>query len=196
MPKKNSKKEETLAKAPARERLLDSAYELFNRDGIHKTGIDKIIKNAGVAKMSFYSHFPSKQDLVLEYLRIRDREWFDLINSFISEAPEPEEKLLQIFEALKAWYDKDNFYGCPFINGLAEFEELSSPAVTTCITQHFVKTEELVADLLQQMGQSKTGLTEKICLQIVGSIVLAKVSKSSAPAMLAKEMTEQILSKK
>ena len=192
MSEKNNKNK--ARKSSARDRLIESAYKLFNRDGIHKTGIDKIIKNAGVAKMSFYSHFPSKRDLVIEYLNIRDKEWFELINSFVEKAETPEEKLIQIFEALKFWFDKDNFYGCPFINGLAEFEELESPNVSACISQHFDKTAKLLADLLQQMGQLKEDLPAKISMVIVGAIVLAQATKSSAPAIMAKDVTLQILS--
>ena len=192
MSEKDRKK--NAGKISVRDRLIDSAYELFNRDGIHKTGIDKIIKNAGVAKMSFYSHFPSKRDLVIEYLKVRDKEWFDLISSFVDKVEKPEEKLVQIFEALKSWFDQDNFYGCPFINGLAEFEELDNPNVSACISQHFDKTGELLAELLQQMDQSNKDLPAKISMIIVGAIVLAQATKSSAPAMMAKDVTLQVLS--
>lgn len=180
-------------KASVKERLLNSAHELFNRDGVHRTGIDKIIKNADVAKMSFYAHFPSKRDLVIEYLQIRDKEWFDLINSYVNKTDIPEEKLTLIFEALEAWFDKDNFYGCPFINGMAEFEELESPKVSSCISQHFEKTGELIQNILEQIGDFNNELSSKICMVIVGAIVLAQASKSSAPASMAKEVVEQLV---
>ena len=189
----SKKKEGSKEKVSVKEKLLNSAYELFNRDGIHKTGIDKIIKNAGVAKMSLYAHFSSKQDLVVEYLKIRDEEWFDLINSYIVKASKPEEKLLKIFEALEDWFDQDNFFGCPFINGMAEFEEFDNPTVSSCISQHFDKTGVLVEELLTEMKKPNKELVSKICMIIVGAIVLAQASRTSTPAVMAKEVVLQLV---
>ena len=58
---------------PARRRLLDTATRLFYEAGIHAVGIDRIIAEAGVAKATFYNHFPSKDDLVVAYIEEQDR---------------------------------------------------------------------------------------------------------------------------
>ena len=59
----------------ARDRILETAYELFARHGIQAIGVDEIIRQAGVAKATFYHHFPSKDDLVLEFLNLREERW-------------------------------------------------------------------------------------------------------------------------
>ena len=59
----------------ARDRIVDTAYDLFSRHGIRAVGVDRIVAESGVAKMSLYRHFPSKDDLVLAFLQERERRW-------------------------------------------------------------------------------------------------------------------------
>lgn len=61
--------------ASARERIVDTAYQLFSRHGIRAVGVDTIAAEAGIAKMTLYRHFPSKDDLVLEFLSRREERW-------------------------------------------------------------------------------------------------------------------------
>ena len=58
-----------------RDQLIDTALELFNRDGYRATGIDKILGECGVAKMTLYNHFGSKDELILAALKRRDARW-------------------------------------------------------------------------------------------------------------------------
>ena len=60
---------------PARERVLATALALFYRDGIRATGIDRVIAEAGVTKVTFYRHFPSKDALVVAFLESRQERW-------------------------------------------------------------------------------------------------------------------------
>jgi len=61
--------------ARARERILDTAYELFSRRGVRGVGIDEVIERAGVAKATLYRHFPSKDDLIIAFLDLREQRW-------------------------------------------------------------------------------------------------------------------------
>jgi AcrR family transcriptional regulator len=61
----------------ARQRILDTAYDLFSHRGIRAVGTDELIERAGVAKATFYRHFPSKDDLVLAFLDQRERVWVE-----------------------------------------------------------------------------------------------------------------------
>jgi len=110
-------------KAPARERLLKAAAELFYRDGVGATGIDAITAHAGVAKMSLYNNFSSKTDLVNAYIEARHKEWQELYRERLAHAATPRDRVLAIFdsyvdhaEMAYSW----GFRGCGLLNAAAE----------------------------------------------------------------------------
>lgn len=108
--------------ADARERIVDTAYELFARRGIRDVGINELINRAGVAKATFYRHFASKDELVLAFLEQRDRVW--TVDLVIADARRrggtPTEQLLAIFDVFGDWFRRDDFEACSFINILLE----------------------------------------------------------------------------
>src|SRR5215471_7151553 len=87
--------------ASLRDRILQTADELFYRHGIHSVGIDRIIEESGVAKMTFYRHFPSKTHLIAQYLAQKEQNWQRLVGQFTDTARTPAAKLLAIFDALE-----------------------------------------------------------------------------------------------
>jgi AcrR family transcriptional regulator len=110
------------SKPDARERILDTAYELFSRRAIRDVGVDEVIEQAGVAKATLYRHFPSKDDLVIAFLERREERW--TLAWVEAEARRrgttPEEQLLAIFELFDEWFQRDDFEACSFINVLLE----------------------------------------------------------------------------
>ena len=112
-----------------RERILDAAFGLFYQGGIHATGIDRVIEVSGVAKMTLYKYFPSKQDLVLAVLERRDLEWMAWFEQRVTTlAGAPNHRLLVLFDALSEWFHEESFSGCAFINACAEFAAPEHPA--------------------------------------------------------------------
>ena len=111
-------------KAPAggRERLLESAYELFARHGVRGVGIDEVIAHAGVAKATLYRHFQSKDDLVVAFLELRERRWsYGWVEVEARRRGDtPEEQLLAIFDAFDVWFRGRDYEGCSFVNVLFE----------------------------------------------------------------------------
>jgi AcrR family transcriptional regulator len=110
------------ADGPARERILETAYDLFARRGIRDVGIDEIIERAGVAKATLYRHFPSKDALVLAFLERREELW---TRGFVEAGARergktPEERLLAIFDVFDGWFRSKDFEACSFINVLLE----------------------------------------------------------------------------
>src|ERR671911_3197622 len=105
-----------------RERVLDTAYELFSRRGIRAVGIDEVVARAGVAKATLYRHFPSKNDLVLAFLERREqrwtREWVEA--EARRRGSTPELRLLAIFDLFDEWFRDSDFEACSFINVLLE----------------------------------------------------------------------------
>src|SRR5215510_12491579 len=92
----------------ARERIVTTAYSLFCRHGIRAVGIDTIIERSGVAKMTMYRHFASKDDLVLEVMRRREELWSEgwLGEQVARRAESPAGRLLAIFDVFDEWFRK------------------------------------------------------------------------------------------
>ena len=112
----------------ARERILDAAYDPSRR-GIRAVGIDSIIERSGVARMTLYRHFGSKDALVLAFLERREQRWTRTGSSARSRrTADPAERLLAIFDVFDEWFQRPEFEGCSFINVLLE---IADPA-TTC----------------------------------------------------------------
>jgi AcrR family transcriptional regulator len=109
-------------KVNARERVVSAAYPLFARRGVRDVGIEEIIRAAGVAKATFYRHFPTKEALVLAFLQRRD-EVFGiafLLDEIRQRATTPEERLLAIFDVFGEWFAREDYEACSFINTLFE----------------------------------------------------------------------------
>ena len=160
-----------------REHLVDTALELFSREGYHATGIDRILAEAGVAKMTLYNHFKSKDELILAALRRRDelfRNWF--MREVERRGQAPRERLLAVFDTLGAWFDKPSFSGCSFINASAEFGNPDDPIHGACAEhQHLVLG--YLTELARQAGaKDPEGLAESLMLLMEGAIVLRHVA--------------------
>jgi AcrR family transcriptional regulator len=112
--------ESAAAKSVAR--IMAVAYELFSRRGVRDVGVNELIERSGVAKATFYRHFPSKDSLVLAFLEQRDKQW--TVDAIVSEARRrgntPDEQLLAIFDVFGDWFLREDFEACSFINVLLE----------------------------------------------------------------------------
>ena len=140
------------AQAP-RERILDTAYELFSHRGVHDVGIDELIERAGVAKATLYRHFRSKDDLVLAFLEQREELWtYGWVEAEARRRGEtPEEQLLAIFDLFDEWFHRDDFEGCSFINVLLEIGNLDHP-VGRASADYLENIRSVVRTLAQEAG--------------------------------------------
>jgi AcrR family transcriptional regulator len=111
------------AKSPVRDRIFDSACHLFYRHGIHGVGVDAIAAEAGSNKMSFYRSFASKDALVTEYLREREREFWIWWDEAVAQYPNnPRRQIEALFEGLLVCRD-ESFRGCALGNAAVELSE-------------------------------------------------------------------------
>ena len=109
------------AESPARQRILDAAFGLFYARGIRAVGVDTIIAESGVAKATFYKHFPAKDDLVVAYLDRVDGVWSGQLHAAAEAAGDaPADQLVGLFDALTTACRRDGYRGCAFINAAAE----------------------------------------------------------------------------
>ena len=137
----------------ARGRIIDAAYDLFSRRGIRAVGIDTIVAESGVAKMTLYRNFASKDELVLEFLRVREQRWTrDWLQAEVERrATAPDERLLAIFDVFHDWFQLDAFEGCSFVNVLLELTDLESP-VRQASVEHLATIRSFVAELATEAG--------------------------------------------
>jgi AcrR family transcriptional regulator len=143
-----------LAAVPgARQRILDTAYDLFSRRGVRAVGVDEVIERAGVAKATLYRHFPSKDDLVLAFLAQRERQWtYEWVEAEARRrGATPEEQLLGIFDAFDEWFRRDDFEGCSFINVLLETGDRTS-VVGRASAEHLANIRGVVRTLAEEAG--------------------------------------------
>jgi AcrR family transcriptional regulator len=139
----------------ARERILDTAYDLFSRHGIRAVGVDRIIATSGVAKMSLYRHFTSKDALVLAFLQEREKRWTMewLHAEATGRAGDGAGRMLAIFDVFDDWFRQTDFEGCSFINVLLEFGELDHP-IRLATAAHLATIRGLVQEFAEHAGVS------------------------------------------
>jgi AcrR family transcriptional regulator len=120
-----------------RERVLKTAYDLFSRHGTRAVGVDRIIAESGVAKMTLYRNFASKDDLILAFLERREERWTrDWLQATVEHRAEtPAQRLLAIFDTFGEWFAREDFEGCSFINVLLEIDDQRSPVRRESVRQ-------------------------------------------------------------
>ena len=137
----------------ARERILETAYELFSRRGTRAVGVDTIIAEAGVAKMTLYRNFASKDELILAFLERREERWTRAwLQADVERlADTPAERMLAIFDVFGAWMERGDFEGCSFINVMLELDDRGSAVRQACV-QHLAAIRGFVRELAQDAG--------------------------------------------
>jgi AcrR family transcriptional regulator len=136
---------------PPRERIVSAAFRLFYRHGVRGVGVDTVIAESGVAKATFYRHFPRKDDLVLAYLDDVDRAWRGALSAAAEAAgPQPRARLVGLFDALTSACRSEGYHGCAFINTAAEVTAGSEVHART--VEHKTAVRAWVRDLAAAAG--------------------------------------------
>src|SRR5262245_20973084 len=127
----------------ARDRLLERAIDLFYSHGFNAIGLDQIIDEVGVTKTTFYKHFESKDDLMVQAVRKRDAWELEALTRALHRVggENPRAQLLALFDVLHAWFNAPDFRGCMFINTAAEFPNPNDP-IHQAAAEHKRKTRD------------------------------------------------------
>lgn len=165
----------------ARGHILQTAHDLFYRHGIRATGVDTVIAAAGVSKVTFYRHFPSKDTLVMAYLAYRHARWMAWFQASLARHGGTVEALWQ---TLGAWCRDPAYRGCAFINVVGELGD-SLPEAVALARQHKDEVIDVITGLLPASPQRRAqALT--LTLLMEGAIVQAQMGLSwrrMAPAL-------------
>jgi AcrR family transcriptional regulator len=151
----------------ARERILETAENLFYREGIHAVGIDTIIEKSGVAKMSLYRSFASKDDLVAAYLEARSQrywQWWDGVMA--RNASQPRRQLHDLFEAIAVRTRRPEFRGCAFMKAAAEFPEEDSRARVVALA-HKKELRKRLLKLCRAVGAHQPDVLSNQLLMLI-----------------------------
>jgi AcrR family transcriptional regulator len=180
--------ERTKATSEARQRILETADRLFYQDGIRAVGIDRIIAEAGVAKMSLYKHFPSKDDLILAVLQYREEG----VLAFFRSAMEKHSKkaktpLRAFFAALKDLFESPGFRGCPFQNAAIELADPAHPG-TEFVRGHKQRFQGFLAGLVEAaLGKGAAKVAPAVGLLVEGAIVTTVIQGTPDAADVARD---------
>lgn len=182
------------ASTPKRDLLLDTANRLFYRHGYHAVGIDTILAEAGLAKMTLYHHFASKEELILAALNRRADGISAGVRAAMETAgPSARKRLLALFDWYEQWFSSKDFNGCSFIRAVGEYPALDSP-VHQLVLQRKQKSREALEGLLAEMevAGSKV-LAGQIQLLLEGAIVSAHTYGDPSVLKLAREATLSLI---
>ena len=164
--------------APPRERILRAAHDLFYRDGIRATGIDRVIAESGVAKVTFYRQFASKDDLILAFLEFRHERWMAwFVDALARHGGTP----AAIAPALAEWLRGADYRGCAFLNSVGELAT-ALPAVLEATRRHKLDMTAAVARLMKS-GPGRARTARALALAIDGAIVQAQYLESPDAAL-------------
>lgn len=175
MKKNTSQSSEKLS---AYDRILATAHDLFYQEGIRATGIDLIIKESGVTKVTFYRQFPSKNALILAFLEHRHQRWMTWFNAAIQRFGNTPDALIP---ALEQWFKEEHFRGCAFINSVVELGG-SLPEVTEISKRHKQEMSEVIERLLPKSSHAKADALA-LALAIDGAIIRAQFEQNAESAL-------------
>jgi AcrR family transcriptional regulator len=167
--------EAATSSSQARERILRTAYDLFSRHGVQAVGIDRIIDEAGVAKMTLYRHFRSKDDLAIAVLDLHERvwtwEWFE--REIQRRGSTPTERLLAAFDVFDDWFHDADYGGCLFTNSLLESHDRLSP-IGAASVKGLAEVRSVLRQLAIDAGvKNPDDFAHKWQMVMLGSIIAA-----------------------
>jgi AcrR family transcriptional regulator len=185
-----------LSKLSKRDQLIQTALELFAKNGIHATGVDSIVEQSGVTKKTLYAHFRSKEELVLAVLRQYDElARNDFMRRVESGGKTPRARLLAVFDFAERWFQQSNFYGCLFINTIGEYSDKGTPIRQIC-KEYKKLVKGYIRELCEQAGASDSqGLAEELAMLLEGATVTAQVSQNPKTAKIAKRAAKALIDK-
>jgi len=190
-PAKARKKPKALRRGPDRRRqIIAAASELFARNGFEGTSIRDIGAASGVLSGSLYYHFPSKEDLLEEYLRIASIDTMHALQIVVDNQKAPKDKVLAVFDFLLQIIRQTEFNGCNFLNISSEIPQ-GTNKIRTLIKRQKNQVRSLFATILKPIGKEQ--LADDLYLLFDAALASSKVFGDAWPAKSAKKMAEKLI---
>ncbi len=165
---------------PARDRILLTAHDLFYRHGVRATGIDRLIAESRVTKVTFYRHFPGKNDLIRAFLEYRHQRWLAWFDNALQRHGRDACALVPV---MAEWFRQDEFRGCAFINTVGELAD-DLPDVVDIARRHKEDVISVISGLIPATA-NRRDLAGALAVAIDGAIVRAQYDATPDNALQA-----------
>ncbi|MEO0793972.1 MAG: TetR/AcrR family transcriptional regulator [Verrucomicrobiota bacterium] len=187
----------TSASSNKRDEILEVASKLFYEQGYHSTGVKQIIDAAGTAKGTFYSHFKSKEELGVAWLKARNADWEISLRKLLNGKENAQEKIIAIFDFLSEWMESCDFRGCAFLNTLAETPDPDNP-LRIEIANHkqtvLERFHQLLAEHKPELSEGEQrNLAASLFLLFEGTLVEMQNFRDRWPLDAAKAQLSRVL---
>jgi len=185
----------------ARQRIMDTARDLFYRNGYRATGINEIIKKSGVAKATFYAHFPAKESLALAYVKSINQKEMRILQDGIDKFAGPYEKLIGLLEFLIPWSHERDYRGCAYLNISSEIPDYANP-VRQESKDHYLAVRRLIGRQMQELkvkrgaawkGRDAEKVADDFMLIFSGAMAMAQVYHDAEPFREAIDAAKRLL---
>lgn len=178
---------------PAKDRLLRAADELFYQEGIHATGIDRLVNVAGVAKMTLYNNYSSKDELVAAWLTWRHKDWEHRLAEKLDRSESASQRILAVFDTYIDSATEPGHRGCVFLNAAAEIPGRDHPA-RAVVGSHKDSVRDFLVDQAEELGTpDPQQLGEQLFVLLEGGVVTAGVRGDAEPLRAARSAAETLL---
>lgn len=171
------------------ERISRAAYDLFTRQGVRDVGVDAVIAHAGTAKMTLYRNFPSKNDLILDFLARRERVWTEewLEHESQHRGIRPQDQLLAIFDLFEEWFARPDFEGCVFLTTMMEMND-SANVVFQASVGHLARIRDYLRGLAEATGVPDPVLVARQWHILMKGAIMSALEGDTAAAAAAREL--------
>ena len=186
-----------MKKLGVKERIIETASNLFYFQGYNQTGINQIIAEAEVAKASMYQHFRSKEDIAVAYLKGRHIMWMGKLNECVERKNNEKGKIVGCFDYLTEWLTEVNFRGCGWQNIIADLPEDHTKIKDQAIlhkNEFRVWIHNLLKEENKYSDEQSEELGDEILILIEGAIILSQIQKDDWPISAAKNACVRLLS--
>lgn len=179
-----------------RQTIVETASRLFYENGYNLTGINEIIKEAGIAKATLYNHFRSKEDICIAYLEYKDQVFFEQLKAFLNTYPKGKERVLGLFDFLAQFFNGENFNGCWCLNTVSEIPKENTQIRTAIQNGKEVLInyiEELVADAIDLDESSNKAIAKQIYLLYEGGLSESHLHRDMWPIKTAHTLCKKLI---
>jgi AcrR family transcriptional regulator len=177
-----------------RDHLLAVAQRMFCETGFHAVSVDAILEEAGVARMTLYKNFGSKEDLIVATLKREDRmfrQW--LVSAVEAQSNHSQDRILGLFDALHERFASEGYYGCAFIRASVEYPAPGHP-VHRAAREHKEMIRSYLRGLAAEVeGADPMALSEQLYLLFEGAITASQLHGQPWPAEYARQAAEKLL---